>query len=181
MIHLDLERGKTYTVTASGEAFMSAQTGTDADPFAGVVVIYSTDEEDCFAERQIVLAPGKSITFKSPWLIDPKSEGYVKAFFLDTWPGHPKRGTYTLTVTEAGERAVGEHAINSAIDGIIAERKRDNAAALYDILIKKDVGESETAFVKRALEAARKPSGDPEVPASPAREAPTGLPANSKP
>jgi hypothetical protein len=40
---------------------------------------------------------------------------------------------------------------------------------LYDILIKKDVGESDTAIVKRALEAARKPGGDPEVPASPDR------------
>ena len=66
MFHLDLERGKTYTVTASGEAFMSDQTGVDADPFPGVVALYCTDEEDSFAERQIVLAPGKSITFGSP-------------------------------------------------------------------------------------------------------------------
>ena len=66
MVHLDLERGKTYTVTAAGEAFMSDSTGPDADPFAGVVALYCTDEEDAFAERQIVLAPGKSITFRSP-------------------------------------------------------------------------------------------------------------------
>ncbi len=102
-VRLDLERGKTYRVTASGEAFMSEQTGPDADPFAGVVVLYPTDEEDCYAERQIVLAPGKSITFRSPWLIDPVSDVTLMAFFLDTWPGHPKRGSYTLTVEATGE------------------------------------------------------------------------------
>ena len=91
------------------------------------------------------------------------------AFFLDTWPGHPKRGSYTLTVEEAGEQAAAEHAIKAPFDGIIVERKRNDAAALYEILIKKAVGESDAAFTKRALDAARKPSGDPEVPASPAR------------
>ncbi len=114
MVHLDLERGKTYTVTASGEAFMSDSTGADADPFAGVVVLYCTDEEDTFAERQIVLASGKSITFRSPSVAD----GYVKAFFLDTWPGHPKRGSYTLTIEETGEQAAKEHTIKAGFDVI---------------------------------------------------------------
>ena len=27
------------------------------------------------------------------------------AFFLDTWAGHPKRGSYTLTIEETGEQA----------------------------------------------------------------------------
>ena len=72
-VRVDLERGKYYKVTAAGEAFMSEETGADADPFPGVVVIYPTDEEDCYAIRQIVLAPGKSITFRSPWLIAPNS------------------------------------------------------------------------------------------------------------
>ena len=57
-VRVDLEHGKSYKVTASGEAFMTEQTGTNADPFPGVVVIYPTDEEDCYAIRQIVLAPG---------------------------------------------------------------------------------------------------------------------------
>jgi RNA polymerase sigma factor (sigma-70 family) len=100
-----LEKGKTYTVTASGEAFMSESTGVDADPFPGVVVLYATDEEDCYAERQIILTPGKSITFRSPWNIDPTAGVSLTVFFLDTWPGHPKRGSYTLTITEAGEHA----------------------------------------------------------------------------
>jgi RNA polymerase sigma factor (sigma-70 family) len=120
MVHLDLERGKTYTVTASGEAFMSDSTGADADPFAGVVALYCTDEEDSFAERQIVLAPGKSITFRSPVV----ANGYVMAFFLDTWAGHPKRGSYTLTIEETGEQAAAEHTINAPLDGIITKRVR---------------------------------------------------------
>ena len=92
-VRVDLERGKYYKVTAAGEAFMSEQTGPDADPFPGVVVIYPTDEEDCYADRQIVLAPGKSITFRSPWLIDPNDDVYLMAFFLDTyWPATPSAG-----------------------------------------------------------------------------------------
>jgi hypothetical protein len=105
MVVASLEKGKTYTVTASGEAFMIEATGVDADPFPGVVVLYATDEEDCYAERQIVLTPGKSITFRSPWNIDPASGVSLTAFFLDTWPGHPKRGSFTLPITEAGEHA----------------------------------------------------------------------------
>jgi hypothetical protein len=105
MLVASLEKGKTYTVTASGEAFMSEATGVDADPSPGVVVLYATDEEDGCAERQIVFTPGKSITFKSPWNINPTDGVSLTAFFLDTWPGHPKRGSYTPTITEAGERA----------------------------------------------------------------------------
>ena len=104
VVRLDLERGKTYTVTAAGEAFMTSQTGVDADPFPGVLVLYPTDEEDCYAIRQIVLAPGKSITFRSPWLIDPVSDVTLLAFFLDVDPISPNRGSYKLTVTEAGKQ-----------------------------------------------------------------------------
>jgi RNA polymerase sigma factor (sigma-70 family) len=104
-VRLDLEHGKTYTVTASGEAFMTEQTGADADPYPGVVLLYGTDEEDCYADRQIVLAPGKSITFRAPWNINPRDEVWLMAFFLDRFPGDPKRGSYTLTVTESGEEA----------------------------------------------------------------------------
>ena len=103
VLSVSLEKGKVYTITASGEAFMSESTGPDADPFPGVVVLYSTDEEDCCASRQISLAPGKSITFRSPWLIDRSAGVSLTAFFLDVWPGQPKRGSYTLTITEADE------------------------------------------------------------------------------
>jgi RNA polymerase sigma factor (sigma-70 family) len=102
-VRLDLERGKTYTVTAAGEAFTSSQTGPDADPFPGVVLIYGTDEEDGYAFRQTVLAPGKSITFRAPWAINPEDEINLIAFFLDTTPQTQKRGSYTLSVTQDGK------------------------------------------------------------------------------
>jgi hypothetical protein len=101
---------------------MSEQTGADADPFPGVVVIYPTDEEDCYAIRQIVLAPGKSITFRSPWLIAPNSDVELVAFFLDTYTGGLKRGSYTLTIEETGEQAAQEHAIKAPIDEIITKK-----------------------------------------------------------
>jgi Sigma-70, region 4 len=129
MVHLDLERGKTYTVTASGEAFMSEQTGADADPFAGVVVPYCTDEEDTFAERYIVLTSGKSITFRSPLVAD----GYVRAFFLDSWPGHPKRGSYTLTIEEAGEQAAADHIIKAPFDAVIIRRVQGVASKAAEV------------------------------------------------
>jgi len=99
-VRLDLERGKTYTVTATGKAFMTSQTGPD--PFPGVVLVYGTDEEDGYAIRQAVLAPGKSITFRTPWAINPEDEVNLIAFFLDVWP-QGQRGSYTLSVTWDGK------------------------------------------------------------------------------
>ena len=46
IVRIDLERGKKYTVTAAGEAFMSEQTGVDTDRSPGVVLLYSTDENE---------------------------------------------------------------------------------------------------------------------------------------
>ena len=124
-VRVDLERGKFYKITAAGEAFMSEQTGPDADPFPGVVVHYPTDEQDCYAERQIVLAPGKSITFRSPWLIDPSDGVHLMAFFIDAaWAGHPKRGSYTLTIEETGEQAANAHNIKAAFDEVVIKRVR---------------------------------------------------------
>ena len=54
---------------------MNEQTGPDADPFPGVVVNYPTDEQDGYAERQIVLAPGKSITFGPRTSLSPAPAG----------------------------------------------------------------------------------------------------------
>jgi RNA polymerase sigma factor (sigma-70 family) len=121
-VRVDLERGKYYKVTAAGEAFMSDHTGVDADPFPGVVVIYPTDEEDCFAIRQIVLAPGKSITFRSPWLIAPNNDVFLMASFLDTYASSPKRGSYTLTIEETSEQAAHQNIRSRRLsDGINAE------------------------------------------------------------
>jgi hypothetical protein len=80
---------------------MSASTGRDADSFPGVVLVYGTDEEDGYAIRQTVLAAGKSITFRTPWAINPDDEVFLMAFFLDVWPDTTKRGSYKLTVTDS--------------------------------------------------------------------------------
>ncbi len=104
-VRLDLARGKTYTVTAAGAAFMTDATGPDADPFPGVVLIYGVDAEDAYAIRQTVLAPGKSITFKTPWAISAADEVTLLAFFLDVWPDGIKRGSYKLTVSESAQNA----------------------------------------------------------------------------
>jgi hypothetical protein len=122
LLLIGLERGKTYTVTAAGEAFMTDSTGNDADPFAGVVLFYGTDEEDGYAIRQTVLAPGKSVTFRSPWNIAPiggRSDVYLQAFFLDPAPNDPNRGSYTLTIEETGGQAAREHTIKASFDAII--------------------------------------------------------------
>lgn len=103
-VRVDLERGKVYKITAAGQAFESKQTGPDADPFQGVVVVYPTDEEDGYATRQIVLSPGKSIAFRAPWLISPKDEVFLLAFFLAT-SLDGNHGSYTLTIEDTGEPA----------------------------------------------------------------------------
>jgi RNA polymerase sigma factor (sigma-70 family) len=127
LLIIGLERGKIYTVTAAGEAFMTDSTGNDADPFAGVVLFYGTDEEDGYACRQTVLAAGKSITFRSPWNIAPTPGGtgvYLQAFFLDPAPDNPNRGSYTLTIEETGGQTTAEHTLKAPFDGIITELGR---------------------------------------------------------
>ena len=127
LLFIGLEHGKTYTVTAAGEAFMTDSTGNDADPFPGVVLFYGTDEEDGYASRQIVLAPGKSVTFRSPWNIAPTGGRFdvdLQAFFLDSAPNNPNRGSYTLTIEETGEQAAAEHTKKAPFDGIITDHPK---------------------------------------------------------
>ena len=135
VLFIGLERGKTYTVTAAGEAFMTDHTGVDADPFAGVVLFYGTDEEDCYAIRQTVLAPGKPVTFRSPWNIAPTPGGsgvYLQAFFLDPAPNDPNRGSYSLTIEETGEQAAAEHTIKASFNGIISKHILHVTRSTYD-------------------------------------------------
>ena len=80
---------------------MGAATGRDADPFPGVVLVYGTDEEDGYAIRQTVLAPGKSITFTTPWAIKPEDEVFLMAFFLDIWPIRPSAGATSSRLSTA--------------------------------------------------------------------------------
>ena len=103
---------------------MTNETGPDADPFPGVVLVYGTDEEDGFAIRQAILAPGKSITFKTPWLINPEDEVCLMAFFLDTHHGSIKRGIYKLTVT-AGKKTAATFLKEGVdfLDPSVTERK----------------------------------------------------------
>jgi hypothetical protein len=98
-LRIDLEKGVTYTVGAAGEAFMSEETGADADPFPGIVLYYSTDVEDGYAVRYTVLKPGDSVKFNTPSQISPKDEVFAIAFFLDAWSDSENRGSYTLTIT----------------------------------------------------------------------------------
>jgi hypothetical protein len=112
-LRIDLERGVTYTVSAAGEAFMSGDTGVDADPFPSVVFYYSTDEEDGYAVRYVLLKPGDSVTFKTPSLISPQDEVFATAFFLDAWPDSDNRGSYTLTFQRA-EKVENESPVSSS-------------------------------------------------------------------
>jgi hypothetical protein len=84
---------------------MSAQTGADADPLPGVVFYYSTDDEDGYAIRYVVLKVGDSVTFRTPWLISPGDEVFALAFFLDAWPDSENHGSYTLTFQRHDESA----------------------------------------------------------------------------
>lgn len=104
-LRFDLERGVTYTFQASGEAFMTSQTGVDADPFPGLMLYYPTDEEDCYAWRMAVLRPGDKVTFKTPWLIKPDDEVFALAFFLAITPDE-HRGSYKLAIKKTREAPV---------------------------------------------------------------------------
>jgi beta-lactamase regulating signal transducer with metallopeptidase domain len=102
-LRIDLERGTTYKVSAAGAAWMTSQTGNDADPFPGILFYYGTDEEDGYAIRYTVLKPGDSITFKTPWLIAPDDEVFALAFFISAWPHTEQHGNCRLTFTRATE------------------------------------------------------------------------------
>jgi hypothetical protein len=56
-------------------------------------------------------------------LINPNDDVELLAFFLDTYAGDPKRGSYTLTIEETGQQAAAEHTIRAGFDGIIVNKK----------------------------------------------------------
>jgi hypothetical protein len=108
---------------------MSTQTGVNADPFPGVVFYYSTDEEDCYAIRYVVLKPGDSVTFRTPWLISPADEVFALAFFLDAWPNSDNHGSYTLKFDRIDDAKspvyynLGERVYN--VEGLISPMKTE--------------------------------------------------------
>jgi len=98
---LQLQPSATYQVTVSGEAFMSDQTGAQADPFPGVILGYITNEEDGFAMRYRVARPGDTFEFQTPAGPGSAYDFHLLAFFLDPYGNSisPNRGSYTVRVT----------------------------------------------------------------------------------
>ena len=98
---LRLQPSTTYQVTVSGEAYMSDQTGAQADPFPGVVLAYLTNEEDGFAMRYRVARPGDTFEFRTPVSAGQAYDNHLLAFFLDPYANSnsPNRGSYTVRVT----------------------------------------------------------------------------------
>jgi hypothetical protein len=86
-LRVDLERGKTFTVAATGEASITSFTVPDADPFPGVVLFYGTDEEDGYAVRQTVFTPGKSITFQT---LGPSTRSMRSILLRSSWTSRTK-------------------------------------------------------------------------------------------
>lgn len=97
---LRLQPATRYQVTVSGEAFMSDQTGAQADPFPGVVVNYISNEEDGFAMRTRVARPGETFEFTTPTGSGSAWDFHIMAFFIDPYGAGVSlnRGTYTLRV-----------------------------------------------------------------------------------
>jgi hypothetical protein len=95
-VKIKLEMNTRYRVTCSGEGFYSTQTGKDADPMPGVVLFYSTNEEDGFASKYLVLKSGQSIEFTTP--NEEPENVFMIAFVMDFWAASPNRGAFTLKV-----------------------------------------------------------------------------------
>jgi hypothetical protein len=105
-LRIDLEKGVTYTVRCSGQAFMSTETGDDADPYPGVFLGYQTNEEDCHAIRYAILKPGETITFTTPTCLAAEEDVFAVAFFVQAWQHRTaaaQRGSYTLSFSRSAE------------------------------------------------------------------------------
>jgi hypothetical protein len=95
-----LTPGVPYTVGLSGAAFFSPDTGGDADPIPGVILFYSTGEQDGFAVYYRILAPGETLSFTTPSLasgVRPE-DIFLMAFIIDYWDNAVHRGRFTLRV-----------------------------------------------------------------------------------
>jgi hypothetical protein len=95
-----LAPGAPYTVALSGAAFFSPDTDRDADPIPGVILFYSTNEQDGFATYYRVLSPGNSVSFTTPSLasgVRPE-DVFLSAFIIDYWENAVHRGGFILRV-----------------------------------------------------------------------------------
>ncbi|MDA8127025.1 MAG: hypothetical protein M0009_17790 [Deltaproteobacteria bacterium] len=95
-VKVKLAMNTRYRVGLSGEAFLSNQTGAEADPLPGVVLFYATNEQDGFATLYRVLKPGETIRFTTPNEEDPNV--FLLAFVMDYWEQSINTGKYVLTV-----------------------------------------------------------------------------------
>jgi hypothetical protein len=99
-VRVPLTPGAPYTVGLSGAAYFSPDTGTDADPVPGVILFYSTSEQDGFAVFYRILKPGETLSFTTPSLasgVVPK-DVFLMAFIIDYWDNAVHRGGFTLRV-----------------------------------------------------------------------------------
>jgi len=96
---LQLQPSTAYQVTVSGEAYLSDQTGAQADPFPGVVLAYATNEDDGWAMLYRVARPGDTFEFRTSVSTGSQYDFHLLAFFLDPYSNSPNRGSYTVHVT----------------------------------------------------------------------------------
>ena len=153
---LNLKPNHRYMVTASGEAFMSKDSGAKADPFPGVTVFYCSNEEDGYAARMAVLKSGESVSFVTPKRMS--HDLFVSAFFVDFWPESRNRGQYELLIHEEGmqplepEFSTGADRILNINFGLEPRNGVPNAAigASDDVWTLIDVGETEKTSIPYA-------------------------------
>ena len=96
LLKVKLDLNTEYVVELSGEAYLSEQTGNEADPFPGVVLFYCSDGQDGYATQYYVLKPGTSLKYRTP-SVDPDNV-FILAFLLDYWPGSRNTGKYMLSI-----------------------------------------------------------------------------------
>ncbi len=97
-LKIDLRMNTVYELSLRGDAYFSDQRGAAADPMPGVVIFYSTNQEDGFDSEYTVLRKGERLTFTTP-ANDPDSV-FLIAFVLDHWPQSKNTGSLTLSVQE---------------------------------------------------------------------------------
>ena len=103
---VDLERGKFYKITAAGEAFMNEQTGPDADPFPGVVLLLPHRRRGLLRRADRSSWRRESRSRFGPRTSPPSAGGQLMAFFIGaSRPAIPSTGAYPH---HRGDRRTGQ-------------------------------------------------------------------------
>ena len=134
-VRVDLERGKYYKVTAAGEAFMSEADRRRRRPLPrrgralphrrGGLLRHSPDR------------PGAGEVDHLPVPVAHRPhrrrhpDGVLPRYL---WPGHPKRGSYTLTIEETGERANSKQTRNvvDRLEELLISERREASKQIHD-------------------------------------------------